>query len=87
MTQLEGLLSIWAHEAALVPSRWCKEDFVGFFTHTDNTSPFTTPWFVSVALAPESIPVLVFKVLLHLSTAEIHFIGELEMGPALATQD
>lgn len=42
---------------------------------------------VSMALAAEGTPVLLLEVLLHLSTVEFHFIGELEMRPALATQD
>ena len=43
--------------------------------------------FSTQGLVLENIPVLVFKALLHFSTAEIHFIGELEMRPSLATQD
>jgi hypothetical protein len=35
---------------------------------------------------PESIPVHVLIVLFHLSTAEVHFIGELEMRPVSTTQ-
>lgn len=34
---------------------------------------------------PGSLPVLVFKLLFHLGAAEIHLVGELEMGPVLAS--
>lgn len=40
---------------------------------------------IAHAPLPESLPVLVFELLFHLGAAEIHLVGELEMGPVLTS--
>lgn len=40
---------------------------------------------IAHAPLPGSLPVLVFELLFHLGAAEIHLVGELEMGPVLTS--